>query len=532
MSLISPSLFDFAQRVSLTSRFAQAQFKSVLQRQQHTQSQNLIKPQALYEQLIVGQIKLGIIDVLVLMGWRSEIWLSQAGRVAMKNWWQSVLNDHEQPVLRLIMMLRVALADSERWPGPKPVVVTMRDEMEALIQRGEWPNPQQVDVLLALVKQDAVQLAKIAMQQLLSVSALMHQVGLPIHLPIVKDAESQWLSLWLRQYQPKRTSLGLALRQLLHADLTLQHQQSLTQSILNDAHLPQSLNALKAKVASYPEVVAWLSACSRQQAFKQIFSFEELQRLRCWIGTGNYEALKGLLLQTASQHADEASMQKTENRYIFWRNYQDCFEETWLLVPAPIYHSSADIQQFTNIRVAHHTLDPIAVLKIGQYYIFQTFIGAGNPAESDLLMTADVSTVESLLESTQVSYKDIQKLDLCLIHDHKYYWQADLASTLDQSFGIVPSSALIDVAPNMQRSYRKEAQHVDFQAERSKWIKIWLYGAKNSRGHGAKERHGIDLLRQVALSAIRHGCLSSEADMQSSFDALFEASEARIQRQK
>lgn len=499
MSLINPSLFDFAYRSCLTSRFAQPQFKSLLQQKNLARVQNMRRPQVLYQQLIQQPIQLDLIELFMLMGWRSDVWLSESGKIAMHHWWQSVLSDYKQPILRLIMTLRVVFSDTERWPGPRPVVQAMCAEMQVLIQRGEWPNQTQAAVLLVLTQQDPEQLAKLALKQSLSVSALMTQAHLPVNLPIVMQAEQEWLILWLEQDKLRRSGLAMALRQLLHADLSLQRQHELTHQILMNRCLPKKLLALKAKVVEYPEVVAWLSACARQQAFRQGFSVDEMQLLRCWIGTGNHEALKGLLRRLAIQLTDTEGLKKTENRYIFWRNYQDSFEETWLLVPAPIYHSAADIQQFTNIRIAHHTLDPIAVLKMGQYYIFQTFIGAGNPAESDLLMTADVSTVESLLESTQVSYKDIQKLDLCLIHDHKYYWQADLASTLDQVFGIVPSSAMIDVAPNMQRSYRKEVQRVDFQAERRKQIKTWLYGARR--------RHEESVLGRVALSAIRHECV-------------------------
>lgn len=500
MSLLESNLFNFAQKVTLSSRFVQPKFKSALQRQQRlAPAHKMTKPQALYDRLKQAPIKLSLIDILVLMGWRSDLWLSDDGQAAMQHWWQSALADTERPVLRLIMMLRVVLADGERWPGPKPVIQAMSDEMQALIKRGQWPHPTQAELLLILARQEAAQLAALAIKQSQSVRALLQEVSLPTSIPVVMEAEEQWLVLWLKQNKSKRSNMAVQLRQLLRTDLTLQRQQRLAKQILACPHLPQQPKDLKAKVADYPEIVTWLSACARQIEFKQALAIQEMQLLRCWIGTGNYEALRGLLLQVAADHTDQDNIKKTENRYIFWRNYQDFFEETWLLLPSEIYHTSIDIPKLTSVRELSHSVDPIAVLKIGSYYIFQMFIAKGKSGQSDLMMTQDLSRVEELLQKPQISYDEIKQLNLCLIHDHYLFWQADLAQTLDQSFSIKSHSGRIDITPFMHRSYAKEVEREEFQVERRKTIKMWL--------RGARSRHSEAALKKAALSAIRHGCL-------------------------
>lgn len=500
MSLLASNLFDFAQKASLTSRFAQPEFKSALQRQQRlAPAHKMTKPQVLYDRLKQAPIKLSLIDVLVLMGWRSDLWLSDDGQAAMQHWWQSALADTQRPVLRLIMMLRVVLADGERWPGPKPVIQAMSDEMQALIKRGQWPHPTQAELLLILARQEAAQLAALAFKQSQSVSGMMQQASMPTHIPVVLEAEEQWLMLWFKAQTSRRSNMAVALGQLLRTDLTLQRQQRLAKQILACPHVPQQSKTLKAQVANYPEIVAWLSACARQTEFKQVLNAQEMQLLRCWIGTGNYEALKGLLLQVAADHTDQDNIKKTENRYIFWRNYQDFFEETWLLLPSEIYHAAIDLPKLTNVRELLHSVDPIAVLKIGSYYIFQMFIAKGRSGQSDLMMTQDLSRVEELLQKPQISYDEIKQLNLCLIHDHYLFWQTDLAQTLDQNFGIKPHSGQIDITPFMHRSYAKEAEREEFQVERRKAIKMWLKSAGS--------RHSEAVLKKAALSAIRHGCL-------------------------
>lgn len=491
MSFIGAQLFDFTKRAALQSRFSHSGLANHLS-QRLAPKRVFKKPQVLYQQLQQGQVSLSLIDVLMLIGWRSEVWLSESGRVAMQHWWQSALADTAHPILRLIMMLRVVLADSEQWPGPRAVIQAMSDEMQIVLQNSGWPNQPQADVLLLLVHQNTEALAELAISQSISVHTLVQQVNLPTHLPTVLLAEEQWTSLWVSKDRPQRTTLAPVLHRILHTGLTLKRQQDFTKCFLHHAKMPQKPKILKSKVAAYPEIVSWLSLCVRQPEFRLVFNDTDKQLLRCWIGTGNYEALKDLLIEIATQHADAENLKKTESRYIFWATYQDLFEETWLLIPPKLLDNSKEIQQRLNVRPITDTLDPIAVLKIGDYYIFQTFIGAGNSFDADLIVTSNTDAVELLLKKPELSYTAIKELDLCLIHDHKYLWQVDLAFTLEKELKILP--------PNGRNSsYIKQANDEKFMLERRREIKSWL--------RKAVDRHPIFLLEKVAFSAIRHRIL-------------------------
>ena len=503
-NFLSHDLFAFAEKAKLKSKFDG--MKRIADFIDFPFDESLIQhldPEKLFVELIRSPIDLQLIQVFALMGWDGNQWKSAQGRQAMKHWWLSALEkDREgEPLLRLVMVLRTVLADLERYPAPKDVVTVMRDVLEELIRTDEWGEQTDVDILQTLISGDAKTLAKIAMREYKNVLQRVQEANFPKKLPIIQDANIEWLSLWIQSSAKQRQALGQQLNALLNRSLPLELQCKLASSILNHNTFSVKNELLEQKVKDYPELVAWLSACARNTEFKLKLTSEERQRLGCWTGFGNYELLRQILMQIAQNREDVGDLSKTANRYIFWKNYQVLFQEAWLLLPHDLF-----IQQKThlaNIKEIQGTEYPIVVLKIQNYFVFQYFLGTA--ANNDLLMTDDVRQVEQILNQRLVLEHQLQQLNLVLIHDHLFMWQSDLAYTLDQHFSLQAKDQRVYFAEgkNSYSYYLTEVQKPDFRHERKQWKNLpqWVK-------HNLKNKYPSHIYQKAALTAQRYDLLS------------------------
>lgn len=501
MNFIRPNLFDFAKNSTLKSKFKGIKqiTKDLGIQFNETQIQSL-NPQVLFEQLIKGKMDLDLIQVFSLMGWENHQWTSQNGKIAMRNWWLSALDKAQQGelIFRHIMVLRTILADTERYPAPKDVIKTMRIGLDNLIASGEWKDDKYVDVLQALVSQNAKKLAEIAFKQNKSVLQLIKEAGFPRKLPIIEEAELLWLKLWLNTDITQRQKTSAALNQLLHTQSSLDQQQKFAVFILNEAIFVKPFAQLKQIVANYPEIVHWFSICDRDNDFRKSLELEEIQRLNCWVGSGNYQSLRALLIDiTRYESLESSAIELTENRYIFWNNYQHLFRESWLFVSQYTYDRHPDIKRLKNVKIISGFSKPIILIRIGQYYLLQMFIVRGT--EVDFIMINDTEKVEQLLYQSIISYTAITQLSICLLHDHLYKWQADLAYTLDRNFSIQPSGSIIDITQTLSRNYLQETSNFSFKSERNEPVKSWL--------RNARQRWTNQQLQQTAFTAKRYNLI-------------------------
>jgi hypothetical protein len=292
-----------------------------------------------------------------------------------------------------------------------------------------------------LISQKAKTLANIAFEQQKSVIQLIKDTGFPQKLPLIQDAEILWLDQWIASEKSKRQSLRQALSQTLTHTLSLERQKQITNQIINASTLPKAVQDLEKRVEDYPELVTWLSTCARNADFKAKLdlNYDEKQRLACWIGTGNYESLRKILINIASIRDQDTVNKTTANRYIFWKNYQALFQEAWLLLPTTLFERHET--HLNNVKKISAYSYPVVVLKLENKFIFQSFLG--DASQNDLLMTDDVIQVERILNQDTINYEDLKNLNLILIHDHAFKWQADLAYTLDKHFSIQPKDKVV-----------------------------------------------------------------------------------------
>lgn len=477
MKIDYQKLFEFSRSSPLKSRFTAIHEISKAANITYDQiALEQFDPLETFTQLSDGIVPdLKILQNFALMAWEDNQWTLPQGRVAMKNWWLSALHQDQngQHALRLIMVLRSVLADTERYPAPKHVVKLMRQVFLELVDTPDWSNTRNTPVLKALVAADARKLAMIAFARQQDCFALISQIGMPRNLPIIHEAQLQWLDLWIRAPREQRYRLRQNLTQVLNPQLTILQQQSFFSNILNHPIFPQDIGILENRVKDFPELVNWLSSCARQPSLKLALNLEERKRLACWIGTGNYEALKQILINlTQNQNPEDAK--KTINRYIFWRNYQNFIQESWLLLPQALYLRHPT--HLGNIKPIEGCEFPIVVLKIGTGFIFQSFLG--DASENDLIMTNAIQAVENILSQNRIRNAQIEQLPLVLIHDHTFLWQTDLAYTLDQHFHIQAKDQRVFYADhkNAYSEYLQEIEKSDFKHERKQWKNLpkWI----------------------------------------------------------
>lgn len=505
LNFLSPKTFDFVHHLPLKSRFRGVKnVAEILEIDLDFEKFSLIDPQELFHQLIKSPIELDLIQVFALMGWENEQWKSDYGHLAMKHWWLSAIAKAKKGdvQLRFVMILRSVLADTERYPAPKDVVQVMRKVMLELIQKNEFKDLAQLKVLQAILAEQPQELASIAIVQSKRVNTVVSMAQLPQKLPIVHEANMHWLGLWIEKSIKQRQGLRQQLNQLLSANLALERQYEYAQIILNHAAFSDQIIYLEKEVRAYPELVIWLSHCARKTLFKDTLTLAERQKLNVWIGTGNYESLHDILTTIAQSSENQGDVNKTVSRYIFWKNYQHLFQEAWLLLPPELY--ATQNSKLANIKQVQGLEYPTVVLKVGAYFILQSFLGTAS--KNDLLMTDDIDKVEHLLHQKMIMAHELTTLNLVLIHDHMFMWQSDLAYTLDQDFQMPAKDQQVYYAEgkNSFSNYLTNVKKSDFIHERKQWkyLPNWV---KNS----LKTRYPAEVYQRAALTALRYGLIHS-----------------------
>jgi hypothetical protein len=504
LNFMGEKRFAFVQQHPLQSQFRGVQgIVDYLGLPIESLQYRLVDPKDLFDQLIKSTLEIDLIQVLALMGWEGGDWKTPYGQYAMKNWWHSVLQqDHNKTgsYLTSVMILRSVLADTEKYPAPKDVVLVMRQVLQQLITESKLKHIAHVDVLDALLQEDAKKLAQIALKKQLIVTDLIQQSRLPQKLPTVQQAGFEWLELWIGVPQNQRKKLRLPLQQMLHQRLTIEQQAHYARIIFHHQAFSNQIDYLRLEVKHYPELVAWLSACARQSEFKALLTTQERQWLNCWIGTGNYESLREILMDIAKSTNDPQDEKRTDSRYIFWHSYQALFQEAWLFLPQTYFQKNKS--NLTNIKEIQGTEHATIVLKLKGYYIFQYFLGTAS--QINLLVTKDVKWVERILNQKMISNDDLLQLNLLLIHDHEYKWQSDLAFTLEKHFKIQPEQQRIryplENGSYGFSSYQKDVKNPEHERKRKQVVSRWLH-------NNVKNQFVPEVYHKAALTAKRYGLL-------------------------
>lgn len=495
--------FSFVEKTQIRSRFAvssSAQTSMVFDQTSHL---TLPKAQQLYESLLHSPFALTLHDAFALMSWQTDVWFSKNGNQAMKHWWVSA---QQQPVLKWVMTVRVVYADSERWPGPRPVVFAMREECIRMIDQNLWSDGNAA-ILKMILKQDHQSFAQFAFdQQVLPISLVQKHFGFDVKLPVVQDAEREWLQLWLGASDRIKHDLVTPLKALLSNELSLERQIELTKMVLHAPQMPKNVEKLQAKILSseYPLLSMWLSQCYKNHQFRNSFSAKEQEFLACWIGAGTYGQFEKLIGRIAEHSiptsvAEFASKRSViENKYIVWLNYQHLLRQAWILIPQKDWSIYQEWENFANVKSMINFDYPLIVLHVGDYCFVQPIVESGR---YEIVATLQVSDIQRIMDDGVVDYNVLRKIEPCLLHDLLFKWQTDFVYVLENSLNLhVQNRKKIKVAFTMYTNLDK-ILNPEYMKERSKAIKGWLAQSKS--------RYSKERLSKYALTAIRYGLLKT-----------------------
>lgn len=454
MKLIAPHLFSFVKNAQLKSRFTSiskiAKFSNL---EIDISTIEGLDPNILFKKLqdaIVEDIDL--LQTLNLMGLEDNRWKTQNGHTVARNWWLSALKKEKDgdSNIRMVMVLRTILADTERYPAPKDVIQTMRTSLDKLIESGEWPFKNNIDVLQALTSQNAKKLAEISYNKSITVLELMQENGYPEKLPIIEEANNIWFMLWFKSPKEKRLYLRDKVKSLIYSYKSIEQHINLTNIIIDKLGLPQQVAILKNEVKKYPEISEWLKYIKNHQSQKNnlveyyqgLINKNSRQLLSCWIGVGNYLQLKDMVYQLADMYFNDDyderivnSRNAQKNRYNFWEEYQFLFEEIWLLLPNKFDYISKNFS-IDNTRHLNNFKYPLAIFRIGDFYICEPFIAKANQAELFIIL-AQQYEIEEKLNQKIINFNDLQSFPVILKHDHHNGWQPLLKKELKKRFGII-----------------------------------------------------------------------------------------------
>lgn len=471
--------FSFVDQVELHSRMRSSTRKGLSLTGAQTQRHERPDAARLYAQLAAKTpLELQATDVFALWAWKQGDWQHETGRAAMRHLWQLAL---QQPIIKLLMLLRVLHADNERWPGPRPVIQAMADELKHLIASQVWDV--QADLIGALMAGDGgKRLATLAFGRHQSVQGWLEQAKLPTRLEIVSEAAGHWLGLWIQAPMSQRQPLQAALQETLATAETPDARVRLARRIFDSPHLPSDPRQLVEKVKHYPELVSWLSDCARKIDFKRQFTGKDAAKLTCWIGVGNYAIFGELIEKFLWRLPNETSINAQRNRYKFWNDYKEKFEGFWFLLPPGDYLAARQKYGHLTIKEVKGFKVPLVVFKISDYFIVQPF--GVKATEADVLLIEATEDLWSMLsEQDRISYGQLKE-QLVMIHDQMFLWQVDLASILRDRFGIKGP---------VGQTFRDHAQQLDRRKKVAEWLKQ------------AAQRYSREELRAYALPARIHG---------------------------
>lgn len=145
-----------------------------------------------------------------------------------------------------------------------------------------------------------------------------------------------------------------------------------------------------------------------------------------------------------------------------------------------------------------NSVNTIVLLKFEKYYVIQPLVLTKN--QVDLIMTAEIEKIESGLTNNLFNSSILHIVEPCLIHDHEFLWQNDMALTLRDYFDIEMSNPnKFVITTTMTKTFpEKNVQHTKRLEAINKW-----YQSANSTNSRYVYRKAKNMLDKYALSYLQ-----------------------------
>ena len=294
-------------------------------------------------------------------------------------------------------------------------------------------NKKAVKVLVAAINRDYLAIAKMSLDDELSPSSLLNQVGLVRCTNIFRDVCLATVNL-AREIKLPQHSKWLV--------TTLDELQASTKILFLNDFLNHTKNI---KVSSH--TLTWLTLhCHPESNSSLWFQLNSAAKdnLRKIIKISDYcfvQQLIRLLLTSSVANElvfDETTQKQIKSRDIFWMHYQDSFMSIKLFVPISSFNAISEIVQppeWLNIFDDQDASTEVAIFEFKSHIIVEFFRGKSSEIR---VFVNNQRNANLLLKQKRLRLDTIRKLFDDGVHDHVFLWQWACEKWLRENFKITP----------------------------------------------------------------------------------------------
>lgn len=390
---------------------------------------------------------LSVIDTLALISVDNDEWQDTitANKVST-HWWESILdgdvktNKSLYAVLSLILQSHAIGNTNHSTLAIKSLTKTLKNNKTL-----QWHDSDLKDFVYAVIENNPSVIAKKAFKARQTISEFLEKYRLPIDKKLNTHAQNEWLGLYLKTPEDNLKHYSTAIQKFLLGNekvSAIKHATKRALMIFNHKYFSTDLKKLEQETHKFSDIHRWLKNLNRTPDFTLSLDNKHRQILRVWLGAGNYYELRKIVEHIANMNQETQGGKKSISlsRYEFWQGFQSYIVDYWLLVPMNKlnHYDSINSQNIKPMNYSDKYNEPVILLRFDDHYFIQPLVYKAN--EVDLIMTDDVKILDQSLSAHYFDSNILHTITPCLIHDHFYLWQPDMACTLKEHFNIVSSN--------------------------------------------------------------------------------------------
>ena len=151
-----------------------------------------------------------------------------------------------------------------------------------------------------------------------------------------------------------------------------------------------------------------------------------------------------------------------------------------------------ELRSMINVKFMSGNDKPIVLLRTEQFYFIQSL---EVDTSVDLLVTEDLNYLDNLVKQNLINHYSLEDITPCLIHDHQYLWQNDMAICL-KDLGINMSDPQhFHITAHRTQPFRNHLPQQELLERQERLGKWWRY---------AQKKYPRELLQKCAKSFFRY----------------------------
>lgn len=442
----------------------------------------------------------GVIDVLALAIIENEEWQNKnTARTVTHHWWMSALDMDNQQALYASLVLVLQSHRDPKLYQRFANIHALNALTAALLADSDyqWQDNTLKLAVKAILSNSPSRFAALALENQMTTQQLIQKHKLPINTDFEHKASSEWLTLYLKLTEKQLLTHSKTINNYLNGKLGIHFAVNRAELIFSNRYFKADLSTLEKQTHKFTDIHKWLKEWNTNPEFKQLLDKKYQQILRCWLGAGNYYQLEKAVRYIAQVNDEDIKNNRSIsiNRYIFWTNYQQYIMDYWLLIPSSQQGKYHPIFSTANIKLIHNRPSwgyanskmtenmasvPTVLLKFDDYYFIQPLVSSGGKA--DLIMSNSVALLDEALQADEIESHIFDKIDVCLIHDHMFLWQRDMALCLKENFKIIMSDPNRFVyTPTFGDSFIRPSRSIDHKGRLENIERWYRYSCYTSQ---------------------------------------------------